>query len=60
MSVISSPDLPQFFVSQGDAMMLPLASNCVRSSVIGMGFPWSSLRRALGSNESTCDTPPDM
>ena len=46
--------------SKGLAMMLPLLLNCVRSTFIGIGLPLSAASRGLGSNESTCDTPPDM
>ena len=45
---------------QGLAMRLPLLLNWVRSIGIGIGLPWSRSSRGLGSNESTCETPPDM
>jgi hypothetical protein len=60
MLVISMPDLPYREISQGEAMMLPLESNWVRSSATGMACPWRCLSRGLGSKESTWDTPPDM
>jgi hypothetical protein len=60
ISVISIPDCPRFFVSQCGAWILPLASNWVRSTGIGIGFPSSFFKRGFGSKESTWEKPPDM
>ena len=41
-------------------MRLPLESNWVFSVFPGMGCPARLVSSGLGSNESTCDTPPAM
>jgi hypothetical protein len=41
-------------------MVLPLLLNCVGSTFIRNGRPCSFASSGLGSNESTCETPPSM
>src|SRR6056297_411618 len=56
----SIPDSPYFALFQYDPRMLPTASNWVLSILPGIGCPCRSVNNGFGSNESTCDTPPDM
>ena len=45
---------------QGLGMMLPTSLNIVGLTGTGMGLPASRSKSGFGSNESTCETPPDM
>ena len=45
---------------QGLFSTLPTLLNCVGGVFILIGWPCSRSNRGLGSNESTCDTPPSM
>ena len=54
------PLSPQGVNSQGLGQMSPSWLNIVRSVRNGIGRPASAASLGLGSNESTCDSPPDM
>ena len=60
MELISIPLRPHLRNSNGLGNTLPLLLNWVRSTVTGMGLPAYFFSIGFGSNESTCDTPPDM
>ena len=60
IELTQSPDSPCCANVNGDAITWPFLLNWVRSIATGIGRPWSSLSFGLGSNESTCETPPDM
>jgi hypothetical protein len=56
----SIPLFPYRLNSHGLGKMAPLLLNIVRSTGIGIGRPASCVSRGFGSNESTCETPPDI
>ena len=60
IELTASPLSPCRAKRKGDAITLPLLLNCVRSTLTGIDLPCSSFSLGFGSNESTCETPPDM
>ena len=60
MLLTGMPLSPYCLKGKGEAKMSPLLLNWVRSILVGIGFPLSRSSSGFGSNESTCETPPDM
>ncbi len=60
MLLTGVPLCPYRLNLNGEAITFPLLLNWVRRIFTGIGLPCSSRNFGFGSNESTCDTPPDM
>ena len=60
ISLVGIPLSPRGVNSHGLGKMFPSWLNIVRSVLNGIGCPASFASRGFGSNESTCDIPPDM